>query len=154
MALIQGKTRALWRDRCISTGVQIVTIGPSIFKWRTAVGTTCITSEKQDVMLVTVAPTGREVDTHNGWIKKRTGRCLEMNTKSTANQTPERYIRKCVWSNFKWVLTNTARCYLISRTSPLHTYIHNLYLTWEKLLAIAILPVFHKLILRKKEICT
>ena len=36
----------------------------------------------------------------------------------------------------------------------IHTYIHNLYLTWEKLLAIAILQVFHKLILRKKEICT
>ena len=29
--------------------------------------------------------------------------------------------------------------------------IHNLYLTWEKHLAIAILQVFHKLILRKKE---
>ena len=36
----------------------------------------------------------------------------------------------------------------------IHTYIHNLYLTWEKRLAIAILQVFHKLILRKKEICT
>ena len=32
----------------------------------------------------------------------------------------------------------------------IHTYIDNLYLTWEKLLAIAILQVFHKLILRKK----
>ena len=43
--------------------------------------------------------------THNWLIKKRTGRWLEMNTKSTANQTPK-------------VLINTARCYLISRTSP------------------------------------
>ena len=120
MAFIQAKTRALWCDRCISAGFIIVTIGPSIFKWRTAVGITYITSETWVfVMLVTVAPTEREVDTRDWWInKERTGRWLEMNTQSTANQTPERNIRKCVWSNFNWVLTYTARCYLISRTSP------------------------------------
>ena len=119
MAFIQGKTRALWRDRCASAGVQIVSIGPSIFKWRTAVGTTWITSEEQEyAMLLTVAPTEREVDTHDWWIRKRTGRWLEMNTKSAANQLPERNTRKCAWSNFNWVLTNTARCYLTSSTPP------------------------------------
>ena len=34
------------------------------------------------------------------------------------------------------------------------TYIHNLYLTWVKHLAKAIFQVFHKVILKKKEICT
>ena len=45
------------------------------------------------------------------------------------------------------------RMYFFKMQLPLdiHTYIHNLYLTWEKHLAIAILQVFHKLTLRKKE---
>ena len=45
-------------------------------------------------------------------------------------------------------------CFFFLRFHFLIHNIHNLHLTREKRLAIAILQVFHKLILRKKEICT
>ena len=68
MALIPKNTRVTWHDAYVSIGVQIVADGPSIFKYRTAVGTICITSVEHilgiSVIFATVAPTNKEQDTN------------------------------------------------------------------------------------------
>ena len=67
MALIPKHTRVTWHDGYVSTGIQIVASGPSIFNYRTAVGTICITSVEHilgiSVIFVSVAPTEKELDT-------------------------------------------------------------------------------------------
>ena len=67
MALIPKHTRVTWHDGYVSTGIQIVANGPSIFKYRTAVGSISITSMEHlmgvIVIFVSVAPTEKELDT-------------------------------------------------------------------------------------------
>ena len=69
MALIPMNTRVRWHDRCVSTGIQIVADSPSIFKYKTAVGITVITSVEHTlgnrVIFVSVAPTENELDTND-----------------------------------------------------------------------------------------
>ena len=68
MALIPKNTRVMWHDGYVSTGIQIVANGPSIFKYRTAVGIIFITSVEHildiRVIFVSVAPTEKEMDTN------------------------------------------------------------------------------------------
>ena len=68
MAFIPKNTRVTWHDAYVSTGVQIVADGPSIFKYSTAVDTICITSVEHilgiRVIFATVAPTEKELDTN------------------------------------------------------------------------------------------
>ena len=58
----------MWHDGYVSTGIQIVANGPSIFKYRTAVGIIFITSVEHildiRVIFVSVAPTEKEMDTN------------------------------------------------------------------------------------------
>ena len=69
MALILMNTRVRWHDRCVSPGIQIVANGPSIFKYKTAVGITFITSVEHilgiRVIFASVAPTENELDTND-----------------------------------------------------------------------------------------
>ena len=62
MALTPRNTMVRWHDRCVSTGLQIVAIGPLIFKCRTVVGTICITSmEHLGAIFGIVAPTEKKL---------------------------------------------------------------------------------------------
>ena len=68
MAHIPKNTKVRLRDGSVSAGIQVVANGPSIFKYRTAVGTISITSMEHirgiRVIFVSVAPTEKELDTN------------------------------------------------------------------------------------------
>ena len=73
MTLIPRNTRVWWHDRCGSTWVQIVTVGASTFKYKTAVGTISLTSMehllRNGAISVSGAPTEKELDTDSQVLK-------------------------------------------------------------------------------------